>query len=311
MSREIRYPWAVRLWTLPLVIALAGALACAPEPAPTVDPGPAPRADLVDLVDPGAEPRQVFNYDPKLGTAFDIDAQLDTRTAHTIDGETRRGGGIPMVIHVRYTVSDLDRRQFALSGSLVAVDNVRSAAALRDLIEIRAWTIYDYGGNPLETSVDNTGRRGERVAALMHELSLLRPPLPASAIGLGARWSARQSTSLADMVLTGTTRYELVSIEGTILTVDAQTTFEPPGGGFTPPGVTRGTEFKIVHFGASSRATLRIDLSRPGWTNAGSRSEVELSYTVPSQDLSPIPHKIVFELTRRVQTYDDPNARPR
>lgn len=308
--RKIRYPEPVRPWIWPLVLALAGLPACAPEPAPTVDPGPAPRTDRVDLIDQGAEPRQVFNYDPKLGAALVVDAQIDTRTVHTIDGETRHGGGVPTIVHVQYRVNDVDPRQFALSGSLVGVDMVRSGATLHDLVEIRSWTIFDYGGNPLDTSVDNTGQRGERLSALMHGLALLRPPLPASPIGLGARWSARQQMLLADIVLTGTTHYELLEVDGTVLTVTAQTVFEPPGEGFIPPGVTRGTEFKIAKFGGSGRATSRIDLSRPGWSNSGSRSEVDIAYTVPSQDLSPIPHKITFHLTHLVQTYDRATAGP-
>jgi hypothetical protein len=298
----------VRLWTWSLALALAGVPACAPEPEPTVDPGPDPRTDRVDLLDPGGEPRRVFNYEPTLGAALQIDAQIDTRTVHTIDGESRRGGGIPTVVHVQYRVNDVDRRQFALSGRLVGVDNVRAGATLHDLMEIRAWTIFDYGGNPLDTSVDNTGVRGERLGALMHGLSLLRPPLPASPIGLGARWSARQRAVLAQIAFTGTTQYELVSVEGTILTVNAQTTFDPPGKEFTPPGVTRGTEFKITYFSGTTSATLRIDLARPGWSNSGSRSEVKLAYRVPSQDLSPIPHKITFDLTHMAQTYDNPDA---
>jgi hypothetical protein len=298
------YPRAVRTLVWSVVLALAGASACAPEPAPTIDPGPEPRTDLVELIDPGAEPRKAFDYEPTLGLAVDIGAQLETRTVHTIDGETRRGGGVPTVVHVRYRVNDVDRRKFALSGTLVGVKMGRSDASLHDLVDIHAWTIFDYGGNPLDRSVDNTGRRGERLDALMRGLSLLRPPLPASPIGLGARWSTRQRISVAGMAFDGTTHYELVGVEGTMLTVGARTVLEPPGEGFVPPGVTSGTEFEVTRFEGSASATLRIDLGRPGWSNSGHRCEASLAYSVPSQDVSPLPHKITFDVTHVAQTYE-------
>jgi len=267
------------------------ALGCAPESVPTVDPGPSPRTDLVALADAGAEPRQVFNYDPELGAALFIGVQLDARRTQTIDGETRNSG-TPEVLHIQYRVNDVDREWFSVSGRLLAVDGPRRGITAHDLLDIRAWTIFDHGGNPTESSVDNTGTRGDRLERLMHGLNQLRAPLPASQIGTGARWSTRETTFLDDMALMGSTHYELQRIEGTVLTIAAQTTFDEPGSDFIPPGLVRGTQFTLRQFSASTRATLQIDLARPGWSNSASQTDLRVVYTTPSQDVSPLPHKI-------------------
>lgn len=296
-----RYPFGVRRAAWALVVALG----CKPEPAPVVDPGPRPRADLVALQQAGHEPHQVYNYDPRDGVTVDMGFQLDTRMTVSVDGETRPSAAPPTAYRVRYEVSQVTPEQFTLSGRLLGVDadrrGVRSAA---EISQTRHWTTFDWGGNALEVTADDLGARGDRLNRLMGTLAELRPPLPGSPIGVGARWSAPARKSFGDLHLTGTTVYELRGIEGPVLTIVAQTSFDPPGKDFHPPGVPRGTVANVKQFEGLTRATLQIDLSRPGWSNSAARTDIELAYTAPSQDVSPIPHRGSFQLTHQIQSFD-------
>jgi hypothetical protein len=96
---------------------------------------------------------------------------------------------------------------------------------------------------------------------MTESLGQLSAPLPAEALGPGARWSSIHEVRQNGMKLRQTGRYTLVSLEGEHATIEATIVQELLDPNVSAPGMM-GVTARVGEFSSSGRSTIELELDR-------------------------------------------------
>lgn len=211
----------------------------APTPAPAITPAeqttPAPVASTtpqvtatqIKLLEAGAEPRQTLRFHPKLGSEQAI--VMSVKTA--LDS----GLGKAMVMPTVKLTINTTVKSVSADGNIAYELAVTDASAMEDpdaMPEITALlktsleeakgvvitgTLSDRGipigaGKAKTTSSSNPQAR-QFIEQMRESVSSLVCPLPAEAIGVGAKWEAKMPLKSQGMTIQQTVNYEVASIK--------------------------------------------------------------------------------------------------
>ena len=240
------------------------------------------RAPVIELINPGAEPRTRLRYTPEVGAAVPL-VVMTTQRVEAASGGTAVAS-ISLAIRMDWSMSVTEvqpdgsfRLALAVTGvdistqsSLDQATQQRLRVLEASLVGLSAWAVLDARGQSLDSgivvpagldpSLEQT-LRGSIDAA-----QTASPPLPIEAVGVGARWRTTAmvpSASLPDGVRTNAVfTLERVSGDGIVLrsngTVDAQP------GPLALPGVPAGTTAQLLSVAGTVIGTTAINLHAIG-----------------------------------------------
>jgi hypothetical protein len=230
----------------------------------------------VALIDAGTAPRRTLRYAPRAGESQPVTVELMNglllAVGEMAPPETRTPAVRVTLDLVPRTIDP--RGRMALEGTVTAVEvrpgtappavtkavgadleRLRNATfsarvSARGLLEALAFPAAD-DSNPALAIMAGWVREA---------LRLLLPPLPASAVGQGARWQARRRAQLGPATADETAYYSLTNVgEGWVrLAVRLALT----GGEQSPvvPGLPPGASVKVTALGGAGGGTIELDL---------------------------------------------------
>lgn len=212
----------------PLLTAACAALTLAGAPAH------AQSSSTVTLLEPGAAPRQALRYRFESGRTEN--ARLDTNMQLTIVASGMQLPVVPdtpiaMRIRLRTTEVAADgsaRVQFEILSAEASGEGGAAAQLNPTLATLKGLSgTYSLdsrgqvGSRPVTTSGAAAGA-APSAADIQEQMQQMALPLPAEAVGPGARWRTLQQTSANGLEVTQTTEYTLRSRNGDQLELDVK-----------------------------------------------------------------------------------------
>jgi hypothetical protein len=230
----------------------------------------------VALVDPGAAPRRTLRYAPREGETQPVTVELTNGLLLAVGEMAPPEVRTPAVrLSIDLVPREVDPHgRMTLQGTISAVE-VRPGTAAPSVIKAVSADLERLRGATFSARVSGRGLLEAltfpatagpdpqlvTMAGWVREaLRLLLPPLPASAVGQGARWQARQRAQLGTAAADQTAYYSLTNLgEGWIrLAVRLALT----GGEQSPPvpGLPPGATVKLTSLSGEGGGTIELDL---------------------------------------------------
>lgn len=256
-----------------IAIALAALAlhACSKSEAPAPSPSPQPTStsDGLELVRAGTGASRVLRYDLAKGTTSTLELAMDLEVE--AGGRDTRMPTLVMTVEVavedrladgtmliRNTIASATARDVPGSPIPAATMNQATSAlpgtsfTAKLAPEGRIYDVQIDRTRPvpaaLETQVAQLGKNFEQVAM----------PLPAAAVGVGAKWTARKTIEQEGMKMTAVTTTEVTALDGPRVTYTSTTTLSAPTQTLEQQGMK--VEIKDIGGGGTSKGV--IDLSR-------------------------------------------------
>jgi len=255
--------------TSSIAVALVVA-ACGSKEAPP----PAPALDGVQVVGAGSEPRQLLRYHVAKGTTNVVDLALDV----DIDA-SGQGGPLPTLVmttemvaedvlpdgstRLRTTITNVTARDRP-GGAITAAQMAEQSELMRGLI-LRGTLAPD--GVLRDLKVDAGGRvlppgLTAQLDTLSKSFEQVAMPLPRTPVGPGASWLYSRTLTQSGMVMTTTTTFTLVAIDGDKLTFESATLVSGEDQAVTQGSAT--IQLSKISGKGSGKGT--VDLSRMSMT---------------------------------------------
>jgi hypothetical protein len=275
-------------------IALA-ALAAACGSAPPRPPAPPPLVDdpadevtlsanapalltaEVALVDPGPPPRMTLRYQPQAGVKQAAVVELVTGLVLSVGEMSPPEVRTPVLrLTLELEARGVDAREgMTLEGKLVKVE-ARAGSAPPAVVKALGAEVDRLAGTPFSARVSRRGLlehltfpapTGEQVAAtaswIREALQQLLPPLPAQAVGAGARWQARRRAQVGPATADQSALYTLTELAGpTHVRLAVKLTFTAGQQTPTVAGLPPGSTFKLSSLTGTGTGTVDLDLQR-------------------------------------------------
>jgi serine/threonine-protein kinase len=288
------------------VLGLVGAFSSDdPEPAEP-PPAEAPPADpvktedgkqsrtFVDLIEPGAKPHKVLRYRLAAGATERMRmiwlAEMDLKCG---EEEMKSPGAIPMEfdsdlaidsvgedgrVAYRWTLGECRIRM--PEGREMPEGSEKVTDPLKRMFGLVAKGSLDLTGLNHELKFEEAEEKGQVAhrfrTGISEGLRRLCVPLPDEPVGVGARWDITESVAVGGMRFTGTTRYELLSVEGWRIRVKFSSRMFALGQDVFPPGFEGAGEFEATEHSAKSEGESLIDLTQLVPRETKSRDEMTL-----------------------------------
>jgi hypothetical protein len=251
-----------------IAIAIALAIGCGKDKTPP--PPPPVINDPVQVVTPGAEPRQVLQYHLAKGTSSLVELALEV----DIDAGGQ-GGPLPTLVMSSEIVADdvlpdgsmavhttiLDIQARDRTGSPVSADQMSEQTQMMRGLTLRGTLTRN--GTLREMKVDTTGRTlppalTAQLDTLSRSFEQVAMPLPLTPVGAGAQWIHSKTIDESGMKMTTATTVTLTAIEGDKLTFQSTTAVSGKDQSVTQAETT--IDLKNVSGKGSGKGT--VDLSR-------------------------------------------------
>jgi hypothetical protein len=294
---------------------LIGSLSCAlvsfglaPSQAPLVASTPVisqrssdakqPISPKVELLSPGAEPRQPLRFKPAVNTKqaailkFDVDMEL------SISGQPMPKVELPTnVLTVDTLVTKVDSNgdihyQFRYT-KIDIVDNGKVPKPVLDamkkqnqqLIGISGTFVVDDRGQPksgsfsIPANVDPTTR--QTLEQLSQSISQFSSPMPEAAIGQGAQWQVTTPVTLNGISLTQTANYQLTSLKDGVATMEIRLKQQAQPQDLKQPGLPAGVKMALKSLSSQGKGdlTVRMDQLLPLRSTISVQSDNVISTT--------------------------------
>lgn len=250
-----------------IAIAVVLAVGCGKDKAP---PPPPVINDPVQVVTPGAEPRQVLQYRLAKGTKSLVELALDV----DIDAGGQ-GGPLPTLVMSSEIVTDdvlpdgtfaihttiLDISARTRTGSPVTAEQMTEQTQLMRGLILRGTLTPN--GTLRDLAVDTSGKTlppalTAQLATLSRSFQQVAMPLPLTPVGVGAQWLHTKMLDESGIKMTTATTVTLTAIDGDKLTFQSTTSVSGKDQSVTQAETT--IDLKNVSGKGSGKGT--IDLSR-------------------------------------------------
>ncbi|NET05664.1 MAG: hypothetical protein F6K16_13350 [Symploca sp. SIO2B6] len=233
----------------------------------------------VELLDPGAEPRQELRFQPQVNLKQTSIMTMKMNMAMSLANNPMSGVNLPTMVMTMETIvtkidanGDIHYQSSCTDADVVVDDNVppEVSKAMQEQIK----QIIGLGGSFV---ADNRGRTkqgnfvvpegiDENIKPMLKQMSnsleQFSYPLPEAAVGIGAKWRVSNLLNLNSMNLNQTAHYELVSFEDdvAILEVSMQQQAEPQE--LNPPGMPSGTILTLTSHDAQGQGNVKMPLNQ-------------------------------------------------
>ncbi|HSF72946.1 MAG TPA: DUF6263 family protein [Microcoleus sp.] len=289
------------------------------QPAPGVSaPAANSKTPQVELLNPGVEPRQELRLKPAIDVKETTVMTVKIDMEISASGRSSPGAKIPVSVMTFETkVTKIDPNgdihyEFAYTNSDIAGDTgnmppaVRDAmrSALKSMVGVKGSFIMDNRGFHkggdfiLPEGADNNLK--QMVGQMSQSLEQLASPLPAEAVGTGAKWRVSSSSDFSGMNVNDIATYELDSWQDGVLSLNVSIEQQANPQNITSPQLPAGSTLTLKSFSSQGRGkvTGRLDKLMPFRSNVSisSNSEMSAKNAGSSEELT-ITTKMVMEMT--------------
>ncbi len=272
----------------------------------------------VELVNPGVEPRQQLRLKPSLGvkqtTTMIVKMEMEVSTA----GRSTNVNKVPtMVLTIDTQATKIDANgdihyDFSYANADIAADtpNLPTAAldsmrsAVKKLVGLKGSFIMDsQGGNKggsftLPAEADNNFK--QMVQNMSKSLHQLASPLPAEAVGKGAKWRISFPSNAGGMNVNQTAIYELIGLQDGVATLKTSVEQQANPQNLTLPQLPAGSTMAIKSFVSQGQGEviMRLDQLMPvrSVVSINSNSEMTIKVAGNPKELT-MKTKMLMEMT--------------
>ena len=272
----------------------------------------------VELLNPGVEPRQQLRLKPAINvkqtTVMTVKMDMEISTSGRPSPATK----IPVSVMTFETkVTKIDPNgdihyDFAYTNADITGDTGNMPPAARDAMRSTLKSIVGVKGSFI---MDNRGfHKGgdiilpegadnnlkQMVGQMSKSLEQLASPLPAEAVGKGAKWRVSSSSNISGMNLNDISTYELANLQDGVASLNVSMEQQANPQNITSPQLPPGTTLTLKSLASQGRgaATMHLDRLMPFRSTASvsSNSEMSAKYAGSSQEVT-IKTKMVMEMT--------------
>jgi hypothetical protein len=257
-----------------------------------------PSAPKVEVLNPGAEPRQQLRFKPAVNTKqtsvmkFDVDMEMSISSAAMPKVELPTN-----VITIDTTVNRIDPNgdihyEFRYS-KIDVIDNGKVPKPVLEAMTAQNKKLVGIGGNfvadnrgytksgrfTVPKDLDPTTR--QVFDQLSQSINQFSYPLPEAAIGKGAQWRVTSPLTISGITLTQTATYQLVSLQNGVVTIDVSLTQKAQPQKLTQPGLPSGAvmTLKSLNSQGKGKINMRLDQLLPTKSNISMQSTNEINTT--------------------------------
>jgi hypothetical protein len=246
---------------------------------------------VIELVDPGAEPREPLRLRPVAGTESALDVALSLRMTVRAGGTEAPPLGMPtVVVHGRVivdSVTDDEIRVRHLADAIELEDGADVPAELRaelqravdGLAAYRASLRVDprgfVRGGVIDVPSGAQGPAEQILAQLGQAYGQALVAAPVEPVGVGARWVETRDVDQSGMKLRQTTTYELRSRTSDAIEVHAEVVQSLRAADFSG-GLVPGVRAKLVKFSGKGTVDTSFDLGAASPRTSEHRTDVRM-----------------------------------
>lgn len=276
-----------------------------PAPTPTPPTTEAPNPELLDAGDP---PRRPLRLDPRPGTSEAVVVTVDLGVVQVVDGTEQALDAPPISQTVVLTVDAVDGglAEVSLLVTDAAVDaegTDLSDAEILILTEEASQAVGIAGRAQVDTRGELRSFRytlpddvdpalATTLGQLEGQIAALVVPLPEEAVGVGARWRVRSTTTLGGAAVDQVTTYTLTDLTDDGITYTASVDQRADEQVLTLPGVADGTRGRLVSSQVTGTST--------GTVEAGSLTSAAASTLTGTQVIDLVDDERPLRLTQRL-----------
>lgn len=258
-----------------LVVTCAPDLRARPQ-KPSLPGYPAPGGEaIVTVLEPGTAPRTQLRYQlrPPHQEAIDLTMQM---------GMTMSIGGMavpvdlpPFTLSARADITDVASNgdaSYAIAFTKLTVapgGNEAVSAALKQseasMTSVKGSGVVSNRGVPRSMKMDTSGitdptmkQTFDQMASSFQNMSM---PLPEEAVGVGARWEVRTAIDSGGASIFQKTEYEIVALDGHVLTLKAKVEQTAPPQSVNVPNLPPGVDASLSKMTGSGTGTVSLRLN--------------------------------------------------
>ncbi|MBD1809126.1 hypothetical protein H6F98_27260 [Microcoleus sp. FACHB-SPT15] len=262
---------------------------------------PATPTQQVELLSTGAEPRQELRFAPPANTKQTVSITTTMDAASSVGGQAVPKFKIPTsVMKMDVTVTQVDPNgDIHLQFAYTDADVVADSAVPPELLESMRSTIQQLVGLNGTYITDNRGQvksgnfdlpegsdpiTEQLFEQLSNSLDQFSSPVPAEAIGKGAKWRVTSSLNLSGINLSQTTVYELVDLQDNVATINVTLEQNANTQNLTLPGTPAGADFTLKSLSSQGQGQMIMPLNAamPSRSNVSISSNNEMSIKDPN-----------------------------
>ena len=281
---------------------------------PAIDSKPS----QVELINLGVEPRQQLRLKPSLGIKQTTTMTVKTEMAVSTAGTSAKVNKVPTIvltidtqatkidangdIHYEFSYTNVDVAADTPNLPTAALDSMRSA--VKKLVGLKGSFIMDSrGGNKggsftLPAEADNNLK--QMVQNMSKSLQQLGSPLPAEAVGKGAKWRISFPSNAGGMNVNQTAIYELIDLQDGVVTLKTSIEQQANPQNLTLPQLPAGSTMAIKSFVSQGQGEviMRLDQLMPvrSVVSMNSNSEMTLKMAGNPEELT-IKTKLLMDMT--------------
>lgn len=271
----------------------------------------------IQLENPGVEPRQQLQLKPNLGvkqtTTMVVKMDMGTSTPDKSMNMTKVPTMILTIdtkankidangdIHYDFSYTQADLAGESSTLPTAALDAMR--ISLKRLVGFKGSAIMDSRGNhkkaefTLPEGADNNFK--QIVQQMSKSLGQLSAPLPAEAVGKGAKWSISSPSNVSGINLNQIATYELISLQDGVVTLSITMKQEAKPQKLTLPQLPAGANIALKSFASQGQGEviMRLDQLMPvrSAVSMNSNSEMSVKIAGTSEELT-IKTKMLMEM---------------
>jgi len=272
----------------------------------------------VELLNPGVEPRQQLRLKPAIDVKQTTVMTVKMDMEISASGRPSPAAKIPVSVMTFETkVTKIDPNgdihyEFAYTNADITGDTGNTPPAARDamrstlksMVGVKGSFIMDNrgfhkGGNfILPQGADNNLK--QMVGQMSKSIEQLASPLPAEAVGKGAKWRVSSSSNFMGLNVNDIATYELVSWQDGVASLNVSIEQQANSQNITSPQLPPGTTLTLKSLASQGRgaATIRLDRLMPFRSTASVSSNSEMSAKkAGSPEEVTITTKMVMEMT--------------
>ena len=271
-----------------------------------------------ELLNPGVEPRQQLRLKPAIDLKETTVMTVKMDMEISASGRSSPATKIPVSVMTFETkVTKIDPNgdiyyDFAYTNADISGDTGNTPPAARDamrstlksMVGMKGSFIMDNrgfnkGGNfILPEGADNNLK--QMVRQMSKSLEQLASPLPAEAVGKGAKWRVSSSSNFSGLNVNDISTYELASWQDGVASLNVSIEQQANPQNITDPQLPPGTTLTLKSFASQGRGatTMRLDRLMPFRSTGSVSSNSEMSAkAVGSSEEVTITTKMVMEMT--------------
>ena len=287
-----------------LLSASLGAVLAAQSAAPTTTG--------ITLVSPGAEPRALLRYHPVAGAKNRAAMVMDMRMTMDVGGMAAPAMNMPRItsdVEMGVTAVNADGDiTFSTRSTNMKIDTTNTdpvlAAAMQGALPatggVAAGGVMSSRGEPRDVKLDAASMSAEAqafVGQFQDAMRQVQAGLPAEPVGVGAQWDVVSTVTQSGSEMIGKMRFELVAIDGDVVTLKARGTIGAGKGGPALPGLPPGADVDVRDMSGDVNGNMRVNL-RTMETSADLKTEMRISADLKMQGQTmPFSTKISMQMT--------------